>query len=149
MRECEVNPDGSCVVGRADELADGERWLVRAGSRTIGVFRVGDRFFALRNRCPHQGAELCRGEVLAKLTAAKPDSYNFDPERRVISCPWHAWEFDLETGKSQFDPARTRVKSYPVEFDQDLEATTFPTEVKGEWVVVRMSQVEPASAGQP
>jgi 3-phenylpropionate/trans-cinnamate dioxygenase ferredoxin subunit len=32
----------------------------------------------------------------------------------MVRCPWHGWEFDLRTGRSWFDPERTRVRSYPV-----------------------------------
>lgn len=138
VRECEARADGSCVVGHADEIADGERWLVKVGVRTIGVFRAGDRFFAVLNRCPHQGAEICRGNVFPRLTSSRPDTYDFDPERLVLSCPWHAWEFDLGTGESVFDPTGTRVKAYPVEIEEQLKAETFPAEVDGGWVVVRL-----------
>jgi nitrite reductase/ring-hydroxylating ferredoxin subunit len=38
---------------------------------------------------------------------------------RQWRCPLHGWEFDLATGRSVFDPTRTRVKSYPVEIDRE------------------------------
>jgi nitrite reductase/ring-hydroxylating ferredoxin subunit len=137
VRERELREDGSCIVGRADELEDGERWLVKVGVRTIGVFRMRGEFFAILNRCPHQGAELCRGDVFPKVTSDGPDSYDFDSGRFVLSCPWHAWEFDLETGESVFDPTGTRVKAYQVCLE-DPKAETFPTEVRGGWVVVQL-----------
>jgi nitrite reductase/ring-hydroxylating ferredoxin subunit len=31
---------------------------VTIDGKSIGVFNVGGRFFALRNRCPHRGIEL-------------------------------------------------------------------------------------------
>ncbi|HEY2440280.1 MAG TPA: Rieske 2Fe-2S domain-containing protein, partial [Solirubrobacteraceae bacterium] len=51
----------SVVVARADEIAPGERKIVQIGSRSIGVFNVAGEYFALRNRCPHQGGPLCQG----------------------------------------------------------------------------------------
>ena len=105
---------GRYAVARADEIPEGGRLIVDAGGRSIGVFRVGGRYFALLNRCPHQGAELCRGELVGVLESDRPGEYRFDPTRKLLVCPWHGWEFDLETGQSYFDPLRTRVRPYPV-----------------------------------
>ena len=30
----------------------------------------------------------------------------------VVVCPWHGWEFDVQTGRSLCDPQKTRVRSY-------------------------------------
>lgn len=105
---------GRYVVARADEIPEGGRLIVDAGGRSIGVFRVGGRYYALLNRCPHQGAELCRGELVGVLESHRPGEYRFDSSRKLLVCPWHGWEFDLETGQSYFDPRRTRVRPYPV-----------------------------------
>lgn len=103
------------IVGRVDELDDGDRLLTTVNGRSIGVFRVNGAYYALRNRCPHQGAELCKGDVLGFLESSEPGEYRFDPARKLLVCPWHGWEFDLATGQSYFDPQRTRVRRYDVE----------------------------------
>ena len=51
------------VVAPVSEFSPGERRIVQAGSRSIGVFRIGDRFYGIRNRCPHQGGPLCQGRI--------------------------------------------------------------------------------------
>ena len=33
-------------------------------------------------------------------------------ERCVVVCPWHDFEFDLETGLSPCEPDRLRIKTY-------------------------------------
>src|SRR5687768_15644000 len=48
-------------VCRTDELPPGERKIVSANGRSIGVFNVGGRYYALRNLCPHRAAPLCLG----------------------------------------------------------------------------------------
>ena len=48
-------------VAAADEIPPGERKIVEIGGRSIGVFNVAGEYFALRNRCPHQGGPLCEG----------------------------------------------------------------------------------------
>jgi len=53
------------------------------GDREIAVFHVGDRFYAIDNVCPHQGGPLADGWV----------------DGTVVTCPWHAWCFDVTTGE--------------------------------------------------
>jgi nitrite reductase/ring-hydroxylating ferredoxin subunit len=36
-----------------------------------------------------------------------------DDANPVLACAWHAWEFDLRTGKALTDPT-ARVAAYPV-----------------------------------
>ena len=41
-----------------------ERMQVNVAGRDLAVFHVGDDFYALLNRCPHQGGPICLGELL-------------------------------------------------------------------------------------
>jgi nitrite reductase/ring-hydroxylating ferredoxin subunit len=102
------------VVAPVSEFPPGERRIVQAGSRSIGVFRVGDRFYGIRNRCPHQGGPLCRGHLLADATADAPGSPRILTNPLRIACPWHGWEYDLETGQSFMGAAQAGVRSYGV-----------------------------------
>jgi 3-phenylpropionate/trans-cinnamate dioxygenase ferredoxin subunit len=68
-------------------------------------------------------------------TATRPGEITYTREGEILRCPWHGWEFDLATGRSVFDPNRTRVKSYPVEVEE-LQAETYPVEIERERVVV-------------
>jgi nitrite reductase (NADH) small subunit len=106
--------DGRHVVCRLDELDPGERKIVSIGGRLIGVIRTEDAIYAIRNVCPHQGAELCRGGVSGTMLPSAAHEYVFGMHGRVLRCPWHGWEFDMETGRSVFDPDNVRVRTYPV-----------------------------------
>ena len=55
------------LVGRADDIPPGSRKIVRIAGRSIGVFNVDGAFYAIRNRCPHQGAPLCEGKLWGAL----------------------------------------------------------------------------------
>jgi NAD(P)H-dependent nitrite reductase small subunit len=92
------------VVGKVDEFASGKAVAVQAGRRTVAVFRVGDDFFAISNVCPHKGASLCDGEILI--------------EERMVRCPWHHWNWQLDDGKLESDP-RQSVRTYEVAVDGD------------------------------
>ena len=102
------------VVSRLEDFPPGERKIVKAGARSIGVFRIDDDFFAIRNRCPHQGGPLCLGRLSPWAVAEGPGQVRMDGPPRLIACPWHGWEYDLETGQSFMGPGESRVKSYEV-----------------------------------
>lgn len=103
------------VVARARDIPPGGRVIVELAGRSIGVFNVDGKFFAIRNRCPHQGAPLCMGKTVGELRSNMPGQYEFSRPGQMLRCPWHGWEYDLATGQSWFDPRKVRVKSYAVE----------------------------------
>jgi nitrite reductase/ring-hydroxylating ferredoxin subunit len=49
------------------------------------------------NACPHRGGPLGEGDL----------------EGRVVSCPWHAWRWDVTTGLNVNNPAIT-MACFPV-----------------------------------
>jgi 3-phenylpropionate/trans-cinnamate dioxygenase ferredoxin subunit len=127
------------VVGTVDEIPPGSRKLLEVGGRAIGIFNVGGEFFAIRDRCPHQGASLCRGELYATLDSAGPGDYAHGGSQLILRCPWHGWEFDLRSGRSSCDPTRIRVRRYEVQVDAPPAAETYPvTETPSRQLVVEL-----------
>ena len=131
------------IVGTTDEILPGQRKIVEIGGRSVGVFNVNGEYFAVLNRCPHQGGSLCSGRQSGVVTSTRPGEYVTSRAGEIIRCPWHGWEFDLRTGQSWFDPRAVRVRRYDVlvesgamlvsEADQEApplaEAGTTPSEV--------------------
>jgi 3-phenylpropionate/trans-cinnamate dioxygenase ferredoxin subunit len=113
------------IVARVDEIPAGGRKIVEVAGRSIGVFHIDGEFFAIRNSCPHQGGPLCQGQLTGFLMADQPGHYSYSRRGEIIRCPWHGWEFDVKTGQSWWDPARTRVRSYEVEVQ-----TVAPTDLE-------------------
>ena len=107
------------VVGTVDEIPPGGRKIVEVAGRSIGVFNVAGEFFALRNRCPHQGGPLCRGSVSGFVSSTGPGEYVYDRHGEILRCPWHGWEFDVRTGQSWFNPEKQRVRRYPVTVERE------------------------------
>ena len=96
-----------------DELEQRGHAVARIGGREIGVLRAGDGTpYAVRNRCPHHGAPMCRGEVRERFESDLPGTYG-GASGLVIRCPWHGWEFRVEDGRCPDDP-RMRVAVYDV-----------------------------------
>jgi nitrite reductase/ring-hydroxylating ferredoxin subunit len=108
------------VVAKVAELPPGARKIVRAGGREIGVFHTSAGLFAVRNSCPHQAAPLCLGQVGGTTLPSAPGTYRYGLEGRVLRCPWHGWEFDLQTGQGLYDATgHDRVACYDVRVEGD------------------------------
>jgi nitrite reductase/ring-hydroxylating ferredoxin subunit len=129
---------GLHVVARTRELPPGERKIVEVEGRSIGVFNVGGRYYALRNVCPHQGAPLCLGTVTGTAAPSKPGEYSWEREGEILVCPWHGWEFDIMTGRSVFDPHRTRVRNYDVSVGPSDGVETYRISVEDDLVLLHV-----------
>ena len=92
----------------------GSRKIIEIGGRSIGVFNVDGKYHAVRNICPHHGAPLCLGELTGTMLPSEPHQYVWGMEKGILQCPWHGYEFDIETGRTIYDPDDLRVKVYPV-----------------------------------
>jgi nitrite reductase/ring-hydroxylating ferredoxin subunit len=104
------------VVGKVADFKDGDRKTVQTSNgRQIVVFNQGGEFHALLNRCPHKGADLCKGRFITNLTSDAVGEYTFHGDNPLLACPWHGWEFDIKTGQSYFDPTGVRVRPFPVQ----------------------------------
>ncbi|MBO0874620.1 MAG: Rieske (2Fe-2S) protein [Pseudonocardia sp.] len=105
------------VGPKVSDVPEGGRYIGEFGGRSIGILNVEGRFHAFLNRCPHLSGPLCEGEVLGLVYADGPGNLKFAPERKMLTCPWHGWEFDLETGRSYVNPSRLRARRIPVEVE--------------------------------
>lgn len=68
---------------RQDELQPGEARMFVVDDQPVGLFRIGDEWIAIDNRCPHAGASLAHGLV----------------EKGVVTCRIHHWRFRLCDGR--------------------------------------------------
>jgi 3-phenylpropionate/trans-cinnamate dioxygenase ferredoxin subunit len=73
---------------------------------------------------------------------SKPSEYIWGREGEILRCPWHGWEFDIITGRSIFNPHRTRVKTYEVTVetnrDEDESVETYPVTVEDGLVILHV-----------
>ena len=80
------------TVARVDEVPDGRPIRVEAGSAEVFLWRSRDQWFALANRCSHQGGPLHKGLVTG---GAQP----------TVTCPIHGSMFWLIDGRVVHGPA--------------------------------------------
>jgi 3-phenylpropionate/trans-cinnamate dioxygenase ferredoxin subunit len=106
-------------VAPVEALLPGTRAILEIEGREVGIFNVGGRYFAFRNRCPHLGGPLCGGKVLDLVISSEgPGDIRLEPTSPMLVCPWHGWEFDLSSGQSYCDPHRWRARRYQVNVEQ-------------------------------
>jgi nitrite reductase/ring-hydroxylating ferredoxin subunit len=89
-------------VGRLDEFTPGRGKMVVVDGRHVALFRLGNEFHALDNMCLHRGGPLCEGPI----------------ENNVVTCPWHGWSYQIQTGMMVQDP-RVGVSRHEVRIDGD------------------------------
>jgi len=92
-----VTTEPFVAVGAVADIAPGTAKTVVVGQSEIAVFNVAGTFYALENSCPHQGASLAEGWI--------------DAKDATITCPWHAWCFNLTDGSMTLG-AFARVDAY-------------------------------------
>jgi nitrite reductase/ring-hydroxylating ferredoxin subunit len=76
-------------VAGAGDIPAGQGRVVEAGSRTLAVFNVDGAYYAIDNTCIHRGGPLGDGDL----------------DGSVVTCPWHAWRWDVTSGANVNNPA--------------------------------------------
>jgi len=90
------------AVGRVEDIPDGTSRVVKVKGKTIALFNVSGKFFAINNICPHEGGPLAKGKL----------------KGFVIGCPWHDLQFDVRSGFGT-DGGGYCVASYDVRIKDD------------------------------
>ena len=99
-------------VADTDELPEGRVKTVTAGTVSMALTRIEGEFFAMDNKCPHQGGPLGEGSIEAGTDG-----------QCWLRCPWHGWDFDPKTG-------------LPPGGHEDTGQTMFPVEVRDDGIYV-------------
>jgi len=87
-------------VAKMADLAPGSCMTVSAGGKDVALFNVGGTVVALDNTCLHRGGPLGEGIL----------------EGDVVTCPWHGWQYKVETGENLRD-SNIKVATYPVQVE--------------------------------
>jgi nitrite reductase (NADH) small subunit len=117
------------LLGPLDEFPEGDYRVLAVGEFQLGVFHFDGRLTAWENHCPHAEGPVCQGRVFNKVDEALlPDQtsvgLHFGAARHVV-CPWHGFEFNLQTGEHPGD-ARYRLRAVPLEVREALVFAQIP-----------------------
>ena len=112
------SPDERLVpVCSVDDLPPGERVHVTMDGTVVGVLNIDGEYYAIQNECAHQSGPICQGKVHPELIGefVEPGERvrEYPGDRIVIACPWHGWEYDLQTG-SHLGVPDIAIKAYDV-----------------------------------
>jgi NAD(P)H-dependent nitrite reductase small subunit len=92
-------------IGKKSDFQEKVGKELEVEGRAIAVFRIGDKFYAIKNICPHKGWKLHPGYV--------------NENTKSVKCPGHSWEFSLESGAYLTNPnIKVRTFSIIVEGDE-------------------------------
>jgi len=102
---------GFVRTAKVGELPPGTVREFQIEGRAVALANVEGKIYAINNTCLHRGGPLGQGTL----------------EGKVVTCPWHGWQFDVTTGKVVANP-QAGVDCYGVE-------------VRGEDIFVEVAQV--------
>ena len=85
-------------TAKTNEIAPGTIREFQVEGKAVALANVGGKYYAINNTCLHRGGPLGEGML----------------EGKIVTCPWHAWQFDVTSGKSVQNPA-VGVSCYPTE----------------------------------
>jgi len=80
------------------EIPEGSIKEVQVAGQAIALANVAGTVYAISNTCLHRGGPLGEGLLEGKL----------------VTCPWHGWQFDVTTGQAVQNP-NAGVACYTVE----------------------------------
>ncbi len=89
-------------AGSLSKLTPGSMMQADLAGCEIALCNADGIVHAIGNTCPHAGGPLAEGALHGNM----------------VTCPWHAWEYDCRTGQNDFDPEVT-VPVYPVRIEGD------------------------------
>jgi nitrite reductase/ring-hydroxylating ferredoxin subunit len=95
-------------VADIDELPEGRVKTVTAGTVSMALTHIDGEFFAMDNKCPHQGGPLGEGSIESGTDG-----------QCWLRCPWHGWDFDPKTGLPPGGHEDTGQQMFPVEVRDD------------------------------
>lgn len=91
------------------EIPAGTIKELQVGGKPVALANVGGTLYAISGTCLHRGGPLGQGQL----------------EGKVVTCPWHGWQFDVTTGKAVMNP--------------DAGVACFRTDIRGEEVYVELA----------
>jgi 3-phenylpropionate/trans-cinnamate dioxygenase ferredoxin component len=93
-------------VAKKSEIPNQTAKCVQVEGKSIALFNLGGRFYAIDDTCPHVGGPLSGGLI----------------QGEEVECPWHGARFHIATGKVALNPATKDVATYNLRLNgEDIE----------------------------
>jgi len=89
-------------AAKKDQVPAGKIYEFQVGDVAVAIVNVGGKFHAINSLCAHEAGPLGEGELIGQ----------------VVTCPWHAWQYDVTTGRV-LNNESIGVDCYPIEVRGD------------------------------
>jgi nitrite reductase (NADH) small subunit len=76
--------------------------LIHQQRLQIVIFQIDSGYYAVENRCPHAGGYLHEGQI----------------DGTILTCNWHGWSFDLESGQC-LNEYWARLKKFEIQIEDE------------------------------
>jgi nitrite reductase (NADH) small subunit len=96
-------------VAKLADVPPGSIKTFQVAGKVLAIANVGGSVYAIDNTCLHRGGPLGEGQL----------------EGKVVTCPWHGWQFDVTSGKAVQNA--------------NAGVSCFKTEVRGDEVFVELA----------
>lgn len=90
---------------RVEDVPPGTMVTLRAGAVEALIINLDNRLSAFRNACAHQGLPLDGGRL--------------DPATGTLTCPWHGFCFDAESGECLTAP-QAQLEPFPLRVEEGV-----------------------------
>lgn len=110
------------------DLADIPAGSVRpatAGRVQLTVVNAAGTIRVFVGGCPHHGGPLQLGTLKPRVVSTPDGERTLDPDHPVLMCPWHNFEFDVESGCALFDK-RLRLRTIPHQIQDGKVCVQWP-----------------------
>ncbi|MBW3539241.1 MAG: non-heme iron oxygenase ferredoxin subunit [Planctomycetes bacterium] len=97
-------------IAAVEDVPPGTGRELTAAGRVVALFNVEGQFYALDGVCPHAGGPLGEGRLSG----------------RVVTCPWHGWQFDVTSGRHCLNANITHT-AFPVRVEDGQVLVELPT----------------------
>ena len=91
------------TVAKVGSIRPGQGATFPIGDRLVAVFNREGKYSAIDDLCPHMGASLGAGQL---------------DEDGKVTCPWHAWQFDVCDGTWCDNPS-LKIDAFEVRIQDD------------------------------
>ncbi|MGC2673102.1 MAG: Rieske 2Fe-2S domain-containing protein [Candidatus Acidiferrum sp.] len=95
-------------AAKVAEVPSGTIHQFQVEGKPVALANVAGNFYAINDVCVHRGGPLGEGEL----------------EGKVVTCPWHGWQYDVTSGKVIQNPS--------------MGVSCYPTEVRGDEIFVNI-----------
>lgn len=95
-------------AAKVAEVPSGTIHQFQVEGKAVALANVAGNFYAINDVCVHRGGPLGEGEL----------------EGKVVTCPWHGWQYDVSSGKVIQNPS--------------MGVSCYPTEVRGDEIFVNI-----------